>query len=510
MKNIIKYTLIISSVIFSSCSDDFLEKTPESAITTGNFYQTKDQFNQALSGTYAAIRNAEGSSAAWVIGETRSDNTFYEYNVNLRGSGVVSRESIDGFLDDNNDVNVSSFYNASYVTISRANNILAYINDAGLDEATVNTFIGQAKFIRALSYFDLVRYFGGVSLYLDAVETEQQAFLPRSTVAEVYDVIESDLKDAFEKLDNTSFPQTGKISKGAGHMLLGDVYLTRKKYALAEQEFLSVTQSGYELLPEYASVYQLTNKNSKESIFELQYQQGNQGQQSDFLYPFLPLSANVKILTGITSTNITTGGWNVPTQEFISSYETGDKRLDASIGIGEGTGDIGNMIIESEKSIVNYTTPVGKRYYAFIKKYRHPHSLVNNTDDNFPVYRYSEALLSLAEVLNEQDKRSEAIAYLNQVRVRAGLNSTNELDKDKLREIIAHERRVELAFENKRWLDLVRTGKAIEVLTKNGVYLKALNPHLLPQSYTVTENRLIYAIPLRETIIGKLEQNPGY
>src|SRR5690606_30468791 len=148
------------------------------------------------------------------------------------------------------------------------------------------------------------------------------------------------------------------------------------------------------------------------------------------------------------------GGWNVPTREFIESYASGDERLEASIAIAEGTGPIGSMIIESVKSPVGYTTPPGKRSYAFVKKYLHPHSLETNTDDNFPVYRYAEVLLSLAETLNEQNRSGEALPYLNKVRRRAGLDDINELNNVLLRDIIAHERRVELAFENKRWTDL--------------------------------------------------------
>lgn len=200
----------------------------------------------------------------------------------------------------------------------------------------------------------------------------------------------------------------------------------------------------------------------------------------------------------------------MPTQEMIDSYRPGDQRLEASIAIAEGTGPVGAMIIESVKSPVDYTTPVGKRSYAFIKKYLNPHSVENNTDDNFPVYRYSDALLLLAEALNEQGQSTEALTYLNPVRVRAGLTPSTETDQALLREIIAHERRVEFAFENKRWLDLVRTDQAIEVMDQHGEYLKALYPILRDVSYNVTPNRLLFPIPQREILIGSLEQNPGY
>jgi hypothetical protein len=502
--------LIISSLVVTSCKKTFLVQVPESSVTTGNFYKTEEQFNQAIAGSYAALRSVKGSIAAWTLGELRSDNTFYEYNANNRGLDYQQREDVDGFLDDNANAHVANYYNSGYVAIGRVNNILGSVASSGLKQETQDRFIGQAKFIRALVYFDLVRYYGKVPLYLQPVKSAEEAYIKRSPVEDVYKAIEADLQDAVLKLAPTSFPQDGRATVGAAHMVLGDVYLTEKKYTLAEQELLSVTKSGYALLNDYASVYALANKNSTESIFELQYQQGNQGQESNFLYPFLPLAESVKIITGITSQNRQGGGWNVPTPEFINSYEADDKRLPASIGIAEGTGVIGSMVIESVKSPVGYITAASKRSYAFIRKYLHAHNLENNTDDDFPVYRYSEALLSLAEALNEQNKTAAALPYLNQVRTRAGLPATGELDQLKLRAVIAHERRIELAFENKRWLDLVRTGKAIEVMNGNGIYLKARYNHLLPQSYQVTQNRLVFAIPQREILIGGLEQNPGY
>lgn len=119
----------------------------------------------------------------------------------------------------------------------------------------------------------------------------------------------------------------------------------------------------------------------------------------------------------------------------------------------------------------------------------------------------------MAEALNELGRSADALTYLNRVRIRAGLAASTETDQALLRDIIAHERRVEFAFENKRWLDLVRTGKAIEIMNRNGEYLKTIHAgesYLPDQSYNVTAERLSYPIPDREVKIGNLEQNPGY
>lgn len=507
------YIITLFVLFLSGCGDDFLNVVPESSITTGNFYQTESQFDQAIIGAYAAIRDAKGSVAAWTMGEMRSDNTHFEFNNNNRGTGFLQREDIDMFLDDNSGSYITSKYNSCYIGIGRSNSVLESVANAGLSQSSIDRFTGEAKFLRALFYFDLVRYFGGVPLYLKEVKGASNAYLHRSSVEEVYKAIVADLKEATEKLPEPSFPQNGRATKGSARMLLADVYLTQREYALAEAELRTITEMGYELLPNYASAFSLSNKNSVESIFEIQYKQGNQGQHSNFVYPFLPLSADVSLITGITSQNRQGGGWNVPTQEMIDSYESGDERLEASIAIAEGTGPVGAMVIGSVKSPVNYTTPSGKRSYPYIKKYLHPHSLQNNTDDNFPVYRYSDALLSLAEALNELGRSADALTYLNRVRIRAGLAASTETDQALLRDIIAHERRVEFAFENKRWLDLVRTGKAIEIMNRNGEYLKTIHAgesYLPDQSYNVTAERLLYPIPDREVKIGNLEQNPGY
>ena len=495
--------------MMSSCSESFLELSPESSITDGTFFKEESHFEQALVGAYAGLRGIKGSRSAYVMGEMRSDNTFYEYNSTDRGVQYINMELSDGFLDDASSNVTNEMYNNAYSVISRTNSILTNIPNVELTPAVADRIAGEAKFIRAVAYFDLVRFYGGVPLYLDLVKGVEDAYLQRSTVEQVYAAIEADLTDAIAKLANPAFPQVGKANKGAAKMLLGDVYLTQKKYALAEAQLKDIMTMGYDLLPDYASVFALGNKNSKESIFEVQYQQGNQGQNSNLVYAFLPITDNATMLTG-TVGRVSAGGWNVPTQEMIDTYEAGDVRLPSSISVIEGTGPVGALVIDAVKSPVGYKPVAGKRSYYFINKYLHPHSLINNTDDNMPVYRFSEALLSLAEAMNEQDKGAGALEFLNRVRKRAGLAAVTVTAKDQLREIIIHERRVELAFENKRWFDLVRTNKAIDVMTKNGQYLKKLYPVIPANSYNVTAQKLVFPIPLREIQIASLEQNPGY
>lgn len=523
MKTIFIYG-VLCLVLTMSCSKNFIRLTPESNVVGEDFYKTEGQFDQAIIGLYNAVRTVSWSVAAWTMGEMRSDNTHFEWGIQ-RGQAVDDRENTDYFLDDLNSSWISAKYNACYVAIARANNILDQIDAAEIPQTAKDRTIGQARFLRALCYFELVRYFGGVPLYLNAVTNPDEAFLERSTVDETYDVIISDLQDAIGRLALPSFPQNGRVTKGSARMMLGDVYLTRKQWALAETEFKAVVDMGYDLMPSYGSIYALANKNNIESVFEIQFQQGDLGLQNNIIYDFLPVSSNVSKLTGH---NVPPGGippttlgtiafMNSPTRDLINAYEMDDERLDASIAIAEGDPSNGSypgpMVIDTVWSPRDYTWPAGKRAFAYIKKYMTPHDLQNNMSTNFPVYRFAQTLLSLAEVLNEQGRSAEALPYLNDVRDRADLDPVAELDQAALRLIIEKERRLELAFENKRWLDLVRTDRVIDVMTAHGAYLKTLPTHtwIPANAYTnINANRFIFPIPLREILIGKLEQNTGY
>jgi hypothetical protein len=495
------------------CKKDFLNLTPDSEANADDFFQTSEQFQQAVNGVYEPLRATVGQSG-FLMGEMRSDNTHYDYYAPDRGIHIIRRENIDDFLNDSQNQWTNDYYNNCYVGIARANTILSRIEKVQLDQAVKDQIIGETKFLRAYYYFNLVRYYGGVPLFLKEVEKEGDAFLARSTVDEVYAQVISDAKDAVEKLPVPSFPQTGRANKGSASTLLAEVYMTRKDFATALPLIKSVTTMGYGLLSTYADAFQLGNKNSRESVFEIQFMMGDQGQQSMFSYWFVPKATNVELITGVVSNTLNYGGWNVPTDDMLNTYEQGDSRKGASIGIAEGiVGADGSFIIQASKSIEGYVVPTGKVAKPFVKKYLHAHSRERNTDDNWPVYRYSNVLLMLAECLNETGNPGDALTYINQVRKRAGSSLANvtETAKDALGDIIAHERRVELAFENHRWHDLVRTGKAIQVMNAHGIQMKSKYNFISASAYNVTPDRLIFPIPYLELQLNKaLTQNPGY
>lgn len=508
-----KYGIVLLGAFFtSSCKDDFLDLAPDTSLTTATFYVTEVHFDQALVASYEPTRTI--AYTGMYMDEMRSDNTFFTYYPGDRGP-YLRDEVIAEFLDDpTTGSHVANRYNAAYSGISRVNTIISRIGSASFSQAAKDRILGEAYFLRAFYYYDLVSHFGPVALQLEEVKSENGAFLSRSTVAQVYDQVIADLTLAIPNLPvATAFPQSGRASKGAGKMLLAYAYMSKpqRDYAAAEVELKDITNMSYGLLSSYADVFKVANKNSSESIFEVQYREGDAGQQSDYIWRFIPKTVNSEAILGIRASNtgFNSGGWNVPTQVMVDSYEGGDLRLGASVAVAEGTLNGNNFTIEAVKDIVGYTPTPGKTYYYFLKKYLNPpYTREWNTNDNWPVFRYPGALLLLAEALVEQGKNSQALPYLNQVRTRAGLPDLLSATAEN----VADEMRHELAFENRRWTDLIRTGRAVEVMNAHGVYLKGLYGFILPTAFNVTTDKLIYPIPQREMQVNKnLEpQNPGY
>lgn len=514
MKNKFLY-LLLSLTVFSSCKKDFLNLLPETSLSSASFFQDKTQFNQALVAAYVPLRGIVHTGL--YMDEMRSDNTFFtRYNAN-RGL-ETSTESLAEFLDDANSSaqpnSPGNRYGNDYSGIAMVNTILTRITTSTLSQAAKDSISGEALFLRAFYYYDLVQHYGGVSLQLTELTTAAQAFQPRNTVDEVYKQIVTDLTAAIPILPVvTAFPQSGRASKGAAKVLLAYSYMSQptKDYAAAEAQLLDVTKMNYQLLPNYADVFDPANKNNAESIFEVQYMSDLvSGQQSNFAWIMIPKTINSEVLAGYHGGTMNIfSGWDVPTQEMVDSYEANDKRLPASIAVIEGTiSGVEDYTAKDIKSPVGFTPSPGLTNFYMIKKYFHPpYTTEFNTADDFPVFRYAGALLLLAECLVDENKSSDALPYLNRVRARAGLPALTQATSDN----VANEMRHELAFENHRWTDLIRIGKAIEVLTAKGQRLKAMYGWLLAASFNVTPNKLIYPIPYREIQINnKLTQNPGY
>jgi hypothetical protein len=500
-KNII--TTIILIATFSSCSD-FLDIKPQTTLPTGNFFKTQTDFEQAVTGIYAPLQAIYNQD--WQLTELRSDNTYFIYNIGNRGGKPT--EDIATFTVETNNATVINQWTNDYLVIARANEMLAKIDGVTFTQTVKDNLKGQALFLRAFAYFDLVRKFGGVPLFLIPPTSYKETFKKRSTAAEVYDQIIKDAKDAALLLPTKTVQTIGRPSSGAANTLLADVYMMQGKWAEAETALLTVTTMGYSLLPNYADIFKPTNKGNNEVIFDIGYVTGTaQPLFNAAPYAFLPATPNPAVITGVSPANANGGGsLNIPTPELIAAYESQviDTRFSASIGFFTGAGAL--------VGIPTYTNQ------PYVKKYLHPHAVYGQTDVNWPVYRYAEVLLMLAECLNEQNKTG-ALGYLNQVRTRAGLANKASATQAALKDDILQERRVELAFENKRWFDLIRAGKAVSVMSAFGASVKA-NPQNYyyvtgnippPNSFNITPNLLVYPIPVTEIVVNsELTQNPGY
>jgi len=497
---IIRLLAITFTLSAVSCAKNYLNKTDPTKVSTDIFYKDPSQVEQAVNGVYGTLQAIANDQ--WITNELPSDNTTIDFNPGDRGQSDRI-EAFEFYTVNANSTNLNSSYINYYNSIYNANNTLAKMQGAtGLSDSVKAVNEGQLKFIRAYLYFELTQYYGDVILITQPLDKPSDAWTyQREAQDKVYAQIESDLADAVNDLPvKYQAGHIGRATKGAALSLLGKVYLTEKKYADAVTTLNQVLPLGYDLNADYADAFNPQKKNGIESVFEIQYDAAIDGEWSSFIYTFAPrLSAGA--VTGWPQSN--PGGWNIPTNDIINAYEAGDKRKDASVGL-------------------NFQSPVTGLTVPYIKKYAHTHAVYGRTDDNWPVLRYSDVLLMLAEALNEQgtNPTADAYTYLNKVRHRAGLSDVAGLSYQSFHDTLAHERRVELAFENWRWFDLKRTMTPAELTTflNNYAAKEKANPTVTRQGvpysntdYVFSQFETLFPIPANEIIVNpKLTQTPGY
>jgi hypothetical protein len=309
----------------------------------------------------------------------------------------------------------------------------------------------------------------------------------RNPKAEVYTQIEKDLTEAAAALPlSFTGADIGRATQGAAKALLSKVFLTQRKFNEAAARLKEVIGSGvYTLLPNYADVFRVTNKNNRESVFEIQFRSGGVGEGNPWANSFAPENSGTAVIA------FGGDGNNQPTTDIAQAYEANDTRRAISLA-------------------TSYVNSSGQTIpYSFIKKYYDVPATKNDNGNNIPVIRYADVLLMYAESLNETGYQpsGEAMRFLNDIRKRAVLPEKTAVEipnQQAFRLAIEQERRVELAFEGHRWFDLVRTGRAIEVMNskKDQIGLVRL----------LTDNDLLFPIPQSQIDINKskINQNPGY
>ena len=484
----LKYNLIAIALLgfsFSSCSD-FLEQNPQTDLSENDFYKTADDILSAVNGAYSSLQEGDIYGNWYVFGEIPSDNTRNQ----LSGS-VTTQNEFDQFYIDTQNSMIASFWKAAYKVINRTNTVLGRIDGIEINAELANRYKLECKFIRALMYFNLVRVYGDVPLVLKEISISESYDILREPKENVYNQIIADLKEAQGLPVSYSTAEDGRATQGAAKALLADVYMTLHKYAEAETILAEIVNSGrYSLLENtpgslnidgYKNVFSPVNHNSKEGIFEIQFLKGGYGEGSNYANNFAPENSgtNVVAVGG-------TGGNNIPEMDIYNAYEEGDLRRDFSMSLGYYDNRKNNEWVESR----------------YVCKFMDVPYQNNDASNNYPVIRYADVILMYAEALNQNGKTAEACKYLNMTRRRGFGYQTTETspvdlqttDKAQFALMVEQERRVELAFENHRWFDLIRTGRAVEVMKSKG--------------FSLNETNLICPIPQKQIDVNpKLTQN---
>ena len=499
MKNKIILSCLLA-VGLSGCTAEFLVITPETSLSSVTFFKTEADFSQAVNACYVPLRTIY-NDRSYLLSEMHSDNTYYFRNTAF-GATEQQEDLADFSIPVSNNLTTNTHvlnqYRQDYLIIARANQVLALIDKADFDAAAKANLKGQAQFMRAFAYFEIYRYFNKGPLQLTPVANREQAAAKMGTADDISKIIIGDLTGAISGLKTKSTQEAGRATAGAARALLANLYLIQKNWAGAEKLCREIVAEGsYSLMADYNNAFTTStaNKNNAESVFEVQYQEGANGFQGSFMYNFMPrpmTSGELFTLAGTSNPQPQTGeGNNAPMPDLINSYEAGDLRKAASIGY-----------------ITCSSTLWQAKTYPYIKKFVRTHALNGNHGMNWPIFRYSEVLLFMAEALNEQGKTAEAATFMNQVRKRAGLAETTASTQAAFRTALMKERRLELAFENKRWHDLVRTDTFKEVIAAKGKAITA-DPfaHYYEKGYTLRSNSFTviekyYPLPADEAALN--------
>jgi starch-binding outer membrane protein, SusD/RagB family len=473
------YILFVLSIFLFSCKKGFLSLSPPSAVDVNAFYKTEEDIKLGVNAAYSTLRtDGQYRVANWQVGEVRSDNSY-----NWEGGGNFPDAEIDQFKEGTANNILNAMWLDTYHGILFCNIILNRISGITMSDDARKQYAGEILFLRALMYFNLVRTFGDVPLVLKETPTVQEGYSQgRTSAGTVYKQIITDLDSASKNLPALySAENIGRATSGAAKSLLGKVYLTRHEYASAALILKEVVDAGrYNLLLNYADLWKPANANHAESIFEVQFKKGGQGTGSPYSNFFAPHGSELAV-TIIGFAN----GRNLPTPDIIAAYENGDRRKAASIALSY---QLNGRTINDPYTL----------------KYRDIPYLQYDADDNWTVLRYADVLLMYAEALNEINNGPNEVAYamINAVRKRAGLDSVAiNTDKNTFAAAIAHERQVELAFEGHRWFDLLRTGRAQDIM----------NTHF-NGTITVQPYQLLFAVPQSQVDINPslITQNSGY
>jgi len=479
-------------IFISGCSDDFLERKPKGKLTFDTFFETQDHAIWATNAVYQNFRSWQMCAFPWIgITDIISDDSDKGSSPN----DALYVLELDDFSFNSTNTAFQQAWEGHYQTIFRAN--LAIINIPGIDmdAALRDRLVAENKFLRAYCYLRLVQWFGDLPLITRPLESDEYYTQTRTPVAEIYNFIEQDLLDAIQVLpEKSDYPSAdlGRATKGAARGMLAYLYMVKHDFAKGVEFSEAVIQSGeYSLLTRYADNFLRVGEQGAESIFEIGAVAVNAPVAGPGATPY-------NMIQGVRGVPNLGWGFNRPSDDLISHYESGDPRRQATIIYeGEVLPD-GSTMVEHNADVLN------ARYNQKAWVPAHP-GLQDNGPGNIRILRYADILLLAAEAYNEIDNPSKALEYLNIVRARARgtnnfiLKDVTETDKNLLREKIYTERRSELAMEEHRWFDLARWGRIADVMGP------------LQPGFVATKHTLL-PIPQSEIDLsgGAILQNDGY
>lgn len=499
-----------SALLLSGCS---LDTIPYSELPTDTYVKDDATLNTLVLGVYNGLHDV--MYYEWAVTELRSDNTRMHLN-NSTSSQAKLVEQLDQGVINSEHAWVSEYWNASYAVIQRCNNVLEYL-DAAESEENRNMYEGEVKFLRALQYFNLVRLWGPVFIVTEKMTSEMARFEQRDPVDDVYNLIETDLNaiiDGAMLPENHSEINIGRADLTAAKALLAKVYATHyqvgdEKYrqaAILCKEVLRSPKVGNptnkSMLVPYANIFSTHNEMNPEIIFAVRYIGGNVGLGSPFGNLFAPTNNGANVILG------TSSNYNFPSDNIMEAYAAGeglDVRKDVNVAESYYNSTTGETVTRNARHI---------RKYFNIDQSTNPITTQYDGDADWPVIRVADIALLYAEIVNEiSGPDTDAIEYLNMIRTRAGLapyTSAEVPSRFEFRDAVRNERRLELAFENQRWFDLLRWGTAKETVN-NYIASEAFYSNYSYAVNPLAEWQLVLPIPIDVININpKVAQNVGY
>jgi starch-binding outer membrane protein, SusD/RagB family len=475
---------LLAAAALTACND-MLTETPRSQIVTETYFTSAADARAAIAATYRPLSTGSlwGTNLQWGLIAAGDEARVgpEEENANIVSLTQLRWTSTNPYT--------SGAWTGLYQMITRANLVLEKVPGITMDETQKGQIVGEAKFLRALGYHYLVRLYGDVPLVTTSDEQLASTSGARTPAAQVYAQIVKDATEAEAALP-ASWPasEKGRAPKAAAQALLAEHYIWTKQWANASANTQKIIASNtYALVPNYIQAFLPGSQNRSEEIFAAQSSSANGAPAIDIAAWSYPRNMNPN----------SAGGWGTyqPLQWFIDSYQAGDYRREASFFTA------GRLSTGQEVTFLPH-----------VFKYRPSQRPGANQDVNWPIFRYADVLLMHAEALNEQGQTAQAIGFVNQVRARARNGAGSEsraqpadlptsLGQADAREAIFQERMWELAFEGKRWFDLVRRGW--------DYFRAALSKD--PTATDVQQTDMLWPIPQGQIDINPaLTQNPGY